>query len=121
MKHLKQAFDKLISTGKEYVFSVTTFAFPIQRAIKVNLKGEVEPFFLEYIFSRSQDLEEAFHDAGQFYWGKCDAFLKDKQLFSCGSCPEILPRYLVQDIDTIEDWQQAELMYKMLQSSRNCV
>jgi N-acylneuraminate cytidylyltransferase len=119
-KYLKQAFDKLISTGKDYVFSVTTFAFPIQRAIKVNQKGEVDPFFPEYVSSRSQDLEEAFHDAGQFYWGKWDAFLKDKPLFSCQSCPEIIPRYLVQDIDTIEDWQQAELMYKTVQKSKDC-
>ena len=62
--------------------------------------------------TRSQDLEEAYHDAGQFYWGTKDAWLDNKPLFSKHSMPVFLPRYLVQDIDTEEDWIRAELMYR---------
>ncbi|GAB2689956.1 pseudaminic acid cytidylyltransferase [Aliiglaciecola sp. 3_MG-2023] len=97
--------------SKSFSFSVTSFAFPIQRAISVK-QGNVEPMFKQDIFKRSQDLEEAYHDAGQFYWGRTDDYLSKKGIFSQHSVPVILPRHLVQDIDTPEDWQRAELMYQ---------
>jgi pseudaminic acid cytidylyltransferase len=103
------------SAAHDFVFSVTSFAFPIQRAIRIGAGDSVEPFFPEHIGSRSQDLAEAFHDAGQFYWGRADAFLNDRPLFSPRSLPVVLPRHLVQDIDTLEDWTRAELMYAALQ------
>jgi pseudaminic acid cytidylyltransferase len=55
-----------------------------------------------------------YHDAGQFYWGKAQALLDDEVMFSGKTIPVVLFRYLVQDIDTLEDWQRAELMYKVL-------
>lgn len=112
---LREGFEKLVASGKSYVFSVTRFAFPIQRAIHLSALGEVEALFPEYIFSRSQDLEEAYHDAGQFYWGRAQAFLDEVVVFSPASLPVILPRHLVQDIDTPEDWRRAELMYQAFQ------
>ena len=96
---------------KAFAFSVSTFDFPIQRAITRNKKG-LAPMFPEYSDTRSQDLHEAIHDAGQFYWGRCKDFLSDKHLFSEHSIGIDIPRYLVQDIDTLEDWTRAELMYK---------
>ena len=98
----------------DYAFSVTSYAFPIQRSLKVLGNGRVAPMFPEFVATRSQDLEEVFHDAGQFYWGRCDAFLADRPIFSPSSLPVVLPRYLVQDIDTEEDWRRAELMYEAL-------
>jgi len=62
-------------------------------------------------------LEEAYHDAGQFYWGKAQAFKDESPLFSEVATPYVLPRYLVQDIDTMEDWIRAEAMYKVLQET----
>src|SRR6185369_4336762 len=67
-KYLRKAFEMLTSSCKQFVFSVASFPFPIQRAIRINKEGTVEPFFPQHINKRSQDLEEAFHDAGQFYW-----------------------------------------------------
>lgn len=96
---------------KHFAFSVTSFAFPIQRALKMQ-NGGVVPFSPDDIPKRSQDLEEAYHDAGQFYWGRSAAFLTGKRTFTEQSIPIVLPRFLVQDIDTLEDWQRAELMYK---------
>jgi len=66
--------------------------------------------------TRSQDLEEAWHDAGQFYWGKVDAWLTGKVLFGPESSPIILPRHQVQDIDTPEDWTRAEWLFKAMQA-----
>lgn len=112
VRYLKEGFEKLVASGKSYVFSVTSFPFPIQRAIRLNARGEVEALFPEHVFSRSQDLEDAYHDAGQFYWGRAQAFVDEIVAFSPASLPVILPRHLVQDIDTLEDWRRAELMYQ---------
>lgn len=116
-KHLVAAYEILRKTEKQYIFSVTSFPFPIQRGIRINASGEVEGLQPEHFYTRSQDLEEAFHDAGQFYWGRPRAFLDGIILHSAAALPYVLPRYLVQDIDTEEDWRRAELMFQALQQT----
>ena len=112
IEYLKQGLSMLqAQADKSFAFSVSSFPFPIQRAISINENG-VTPMFADQIGKRSQDLEEAFHDAGQFYWGKTDDYLSPKGIFSQHSLPVVLPRHLVQDIDTPEDWLRAELMYQ---------
>jgi N-acylneuraminate cytidylyltransferase len=115
---LQRGLQVLHSSGTDYAFSVTSFAFPIQRAIRMTSDQRVEMFQPEYFNTRSQDLEEAWHDAGQFYWGKARAWLDNKPLFS-GAAPVILPRHRVQDIDTSEDWRRAELMFGALNQSKS--
>jgi len=116
---LQRGLQVLQSTGADYAFSVTSYAFPIQRAIRITPEQRVEMFQPEHFNTRSQDLEEAWHDAGQFYWGKAQSWLAQKPLFSPGSAPVLLPRHRVQDIDTPEDWERAEWMFKALQQARH--
>jgi len=111
---IRRAYEQMQSVQADYCFTVTSFAFPIQRAIKITAENRVEMLYPEHLETRSQDLEESYHDAGQFYWGKAEAFKQQKPLFSKSATPYILPRYLVQDIDTLEDWKKAELMYKTI-------
>jgi N-acylneuraminate cytidylyltransferase len=113
---LRRGYEALIGTGKSFAFSVTTFESAIQRAIRLIPGDGVAPFFPQWIDSRSQDLEEAYHDAGQFYWGRAEAFRTGVPIFAAHSVPIVLPRYQVQDIDTPEDWKRAELMYASLGS-----
>lgn len=113
---LQRGIDLLQMSGADYTFSVTSYAFPIQRAIRVTADQRVQMFNPEHFSTRSQDLEEAFHDAGQFYWGKAQAWLAGKPLFSEDSAPLLLPRHRVQDIDTQEDWDRAEWLFKAMQS-----
>ncbi len=113
-QYIQEAYEKLLTCRSDYCFSATSFAFPIQRAIKLK-NDSVEMFYPEHFNTRSQDLEEAYHDAGQFYWGTPKAWCEEKPIFSANSSVILLPRYLVQDIDTLEDWKRAELMYKVLQ------
>lgn len=113
---LRRGLAVLTETGADYAFSVTSYAFPIQRAIRITTAGRVEMFNPEHFNTRSQDLEEAYHDAGQFYWGKASAWLHGNIIFSTASAPVMLPRYRVQDIDTPEDWLRAEWMFKALQA-----
>jgi len=113
---LRRGFSTLQQSGADYAFSVTSYAFPIQRAIRITGNGRVEMFNVEHFGTRSQDLEEAFHDAGQFYWGNASAWLAGKSLFSHDATPVLLPRHRVQDIDTVEDWERAEWLFKAMQS-----
>ena len=114
---ISKAYQQLKDLRADYCFSVTSFSFPIQRAIKIVQGDKVNMFYPEHFNTRSQDLEEAYHDAGQFYWGKAQAFKDESPLFSEVATPYVLPRYLVQDIDTMEDWIRAETMYKVLQET----
>ena len=115
---LEQAFDLFNSTTKpSAVFTATSYSFPIQRAIRINRHGYSSPFDQESIVKRSQDLEEFFHDAGQFYLATADSWLKNIDIFNKGR-PLLIPRFFVQDIDTEEDWIYAELMHCALQSQR---
>jgi pseudaminic acid cytidylyltransferase len=116
-KFLREGFQILHErVDAEFAFGVTTFAFPIFRALRVTKNGHVEMLWPENEMKRSQDLPEAFHDAGQFYWGRRDAFFRNDGVFTSRSYPVFLPRHLVQDIDTSEDWDRAERMFKTLAS-----
>lgn len=112
---IKAGLGKLREEGCDYVFPVTSFPFPIQRAIRIVASGRAEMFYPEHFSTRSQDLEEAYHDAGQFYWGTADAWLQQKAIFSPSSVPLVLPRYRVLDIDTMEDWEHAERIFAAIQ------
>ncbi len=109
---IRQGFEALQGSSKAFAFSITSYAFPIQRAVRVLADGGVEAIYPEHRMTRSQDLEHTYHDAAQFYWGTAAAFLADLPLFAPHSVGIVLPRHLVQDIDTPEDWERAELMYR---------
>ncbi|MDH1729039.1 pseudaminic acid cytidylyltransferase [Pseudomonas chengduensis] len=117
---IRKGLSVLQQTSADYAFTVTSYAFPIQRAVRLTESGRLEMFQPEQFNTRSQDLEEAYHDAGQFYWGVADAWLESRPLFGCGSVPVLLPRHRVQDIDTSEDWQRAEWMFKAMLADEGC-
>jgi pseudaminic acid cytidylyltransferase len=99
----------------DFVLPVTSYASPVQRALVLDDSST----FLEMrepteFSSRSQDLEESFHDAGQFCWGLAEAWISGDTPFQRKTLPYNLPRFRVQDIDTNEDWDRAELLHKVL-------
>lgn len=111
---ISEAFKQFKESGAEYCFTATSFPYPVQRAFLLTEQNRLQMFDSDHYDTRSQDLPEAYHDAGQFYWGTANAFLENKQVFSDIATPYILPRHLVQDIDTPEDWNRAELMYELI-------
>ena len=113
-KYLIRGFEKLKNSNAKNAFSCTSMPFPIQRTFKITDDERCEMFWPENFSKRSQDLEEAYQDAGQFYWTNLNIKSTDI-IFGKDSIPIVLPRYLVQDIDTLEDWQRAELMYEVIQ------
>lgn len=111
---LSASLQSLVSSGRDFVFSVTSYSFPIQRALRMLPQGGVELVQPGHGLTRSQDLEPLYHDAGQFYWGYVQAFLQKKDMYSDRAMPFFLPRYRVQDIDTLEDWARAEWLMQAL-------
>lgn len=112
-KYLIEGFDKLKNSKAKHAFSCTSMPFPIQRTFKITPNGRCEMFWPENFMKRSQDLEEAYQDAGQFYWTNLN-IESEEITFGKDSIPIILPRYLVHDIDTLEDWKRAEVIYQSI-------
>lgn len=110
---LRRGWDALQNGQMDFAFSATTFPFPVFRGLLKDGAG-VRMIFPEHFPTRSQDLPEALHDAGQFYWGTSRAWKEEERVFTERAAPVMLPRYRVQDIDTPEDWQRAEVLWRVL-------
>jgi pseudaminic acid cytidylyltransferase len=110
---IRQGLELLSQVAADrFVFTATVYASPIQRALRLDPgTGEAHMWQPEQFSKRSQDLEPAYHDAGQFYWGRPKAWLRARNLFE-SSMPLLLPRWRVQDIDTPDDWIRAELLFE---------
>lgn len=115
---IRAAHQMLRESSVDYVFTTASFPYPIQRALRQSTNGGCEMFWPEFRQRRSQNLEPAYHDAGQFYWGRREAWLEQRPLFTPNSRMLILPRHRVQDIDVPEDWERAELIFQLLQRDR---
>ncbi|MBN2564011.1 MAG: pseudaminic acid cytidylyltransferase [Phycisphaerae bacterium] len=116
---LREGFETLRRNGASSVFSVTSFPFPIFRALRKDENGRLSMFWPEHELTRSQDLPAAYHDAGQFYWVHVPRFLETKKLYAADAMSVLLPRYLVQDIDTPEDWETAEILFQVIDRRRS--
>ena len=116
---LKSAKALMDSGGYDTVFPVLPYSFPIQRAIKINQEKRVEMFQPEHLNSRSQDLESAYHDSGQFYWFSINNFKEKGKLWTDNSGVVVLSEMEAHDIDTLEDWKVAEFKYQSLQREEN--
>lgn len=103
-----------ISEKTNAAISVVEYSFPIQRSVKLNDNGHILPNYPQLMDARSQDLEKMYHDAGQFYFVKVSTFLKEKNLWCKRAAPIILSELEVQDLDTMTDWQLAEIKYKLI-------
>ncbi|MFA6568252.1 MAG: pseudaminic acid cytidylyltransferase [Victivallales bacterium] len=115
-EYLKKGYDLIVREKAASAFSVTSFPYPIFRALKLDKDDRLRMFWPENYRVRSQDLPEAYHDAGQFYWLDARKFAVEKRFFSADAVPITLPRKFVQDIDTLEDWERAEFIYKALEN-----
>ena len=109
---LKNALSLLKQGRADYCFPVGEYHSPIQRSLKMSEDGRLAPFFSEFEISRTQDLERAFHDAGQFYWGKKQAWLTNPNVHK-SSLGFPVPWFKVSDIDTLIEWQRAERLFHL--------
>ncbi|MGL6116736.1 pseudaminic acid cytidylyltransferase [Plesiomonas sp.] len=110
---IDSAYEMLLQFGG-FIFSAANYCFPPQRALNYSKEYGTRALFPQYIEKRSQDLEDAIHDAGQFYWASADDFSSSESCFSERGRPFILNRLKVMDIDTIDDWNDAETLFKVI-------
>jgi len=114
---LKEAYTILISKKLDAVFPVMPFSFPIQRSLKLKDR-KLEYFYPEFENSRSQDLEKAYHDAGQFYIINTSSLLTNNSILSKNTGAILITELEAQDIDNETDWKIAEIKYELLQSTK---
>ncbi len=110
-ERLREALELLDRSGAPGVFPVTSFPAPVHRGFLRDEEGRVRMLWPEHMESRSNDLPDVFHDAGQFYFWDIPRFLAEPMLYPPASRGLVLPRHEVQDIDTEEDWAMAERLY----------
>lgn len=111
---LQAAWARLEDSGAQYCFPVARFPAPIQRAMRETADGRLEMFQPENFNVRSQDLEPAYFDVGQFYWGRPEAFRAGLRMFGPDSALLETPLWRAVDIDTPEDWDRAEKLWRVL-------
>jgi pseudaminic acid cytidylyltransferase len=110
---LQEAYDLLHKHSYDCVFPVLRFGFPFQRALRLDTTKRIELLQPEHISTRSQDLEPAFHDSGQFYFFKVSALRQKKQLWTNQTGAIVLSEMEAHDIDHEEDWAIAEFKYRI--------
>lgn len=110
---LKKSFKILKKNKKNFVFPITEYTHPIQRAFKLAKKNKLIFFTKKHELTRTQDLVKSYHDVGQFYWGSVSNWLSKKKMHSNGIGLPI-PKWRVVDIDNLQDWKRAELLFKVL-------
>jgi pseudaminic acid cytidylyltransferase len=118
-KYLLRGLKMIEENNSLFSFSASLLSSPFQRSFKINKNKKCEMFYPEEFKKRSQDLEEAYQDNGQFYWIDINKYFKckNKNFFDNHSTPIVMPKYLSHDIDSLEDWEYAELMFYALKST----
>lgn len=112
---LVNAYDLMKRRDSEFVYPVAHYVHPVQRAMRQLQSGQMEFIDAASEMTRTQDLEETFHDAGQFYWGKATAWLAQKKMHS-GGLGMIIPNWRVVDIDNLDDWKRAEILFQIIKN-----
>jgi len=109
IEKLIKSYEIMIEKNVDGIIPVVPFGYPIQRAFRISFDNKLEYMWPENINKRSQDLEQCYHDAGQFYWSKIRSFIKHKYLLTDNTMPYILTEFEAHDIDNIDDWEYAEM------------
>jgi len=117
-KTLQHAYDQLVASENDALQPVCRFSVPIEWAMKIE-NGLLVQNNKEAQLMRSQDMIPKYYDAGMFYMIRTTVLLKEKSLIPEKTMPYIMNEREVQDIDTLEDWNMAELKYRMIKEQNN--
>lgn len=113
MERLYEAFDTLNNGVWDYVFPAIEFSSPVERGLQKSKSGQVKFTHEEYLNVRTQDIEASFHDAGQFYFGKTEAWINKKPILNGNSTFIELNKYEVLDVDNFQDWEFMDKLLKI--------
>ena len=111
---LCRAFDTIISQNAEYVATFAKYSVPPQWRCVMDKNSNMHFAEPDTLLTRSQDLEDMYYDAGQFYIYKTEAFMTNNGNMNGKVLGLVVPETEVQDIDDYDDWKMAEIKYKMM-------
>jgi len=111
-------YEKLHEVGNDSVIAVQKNPHPIKRSLTVSDKGMLDMLWDEYRLTRSQDLEDTYHDAAQMYWARTQQFLKERSFLTKCTAAIVLGELDAHDIDTPEDWDTAEKLWQFMNYSK---
>ena len=115
---LRLGYEAIANGDAAFSMAVSRFCTPIERALTVTAEGRIQMRWPEFRGTRTQEFEPAYHDAGQFYWGRAESWISESEIFGPDTCPIFLPRARAVDIDTLEDWDFALKLYEIESRSR---
>lgn len=115
-KDLKKAYAVFRKSKSNFTFPVTEYSHPIQRALKLDKSKKIKAIDKKNYLKRSQDFQKRFYDIGCFYWGKSHIWQKKVDVFKNSTSIQI-PNWRTVDIDSIDDWKRAELIFKLLNNT----
>ena len=110
---LKKTYEKIKKNHKKFIFPVSEYPHPIERAFILNKKNEIRFLQRSNANLNTQLFREKYHDVGQFYWAKKEVWLKSSTIHN-NSIAYIIPKYRAVDIDDMEDWKKAKALFKGL-------
>jgi pseudaminic acid cytidylyltransferase len=110
---LVEVLDLVREQDVDFAYPVAEYAHPVQRAMRRLPGGKMQFIMPEFELMRTQDLEKSYHDAGQFYWGKASAWREQRKMHT-GGLGLPIPNWRVVDIDSMEDWKRAEMIFQLL-------
>jgi N-acylneuraminate cytidylyltransferase len=110
---IQNAFNQLIRSDNDALLPVCRFSVPIEWAMKIE-NGILVPNDKKALLIRSQDLTPKYYDVGMFYMIKTAVLIKEKSLTPLKTMAYVMKEQEVQDIDTIDDWNIAEMKYKLI-------
>jgi len=113
---LSDALALMKESNANFAYPVTDYVHPIQRAMRKLSNGKMEFIQGEYEMTRTQDLDRSYHDTGQFYWGKVSAWKAQMNMHTAG-VGLVIPNWRVVDIDNLDDWKRAELLFKVMKKN----
>ena len=113
---LKKSFKTLKKNKSNFIFPIAEYEHPIQRAFRIDKKNKLIFFRKKNELTRTQDLVKSYHDVGQFYWGHVSNWLSKKKMHSNG-IGLIIPKWRAVDIDNVQDWKRAELLFKVMKNN----
>lgn len=113
-KILQQAYDMIVHDQADFVMPVIAYSCPFERALKLDEQGGITMRNLAHLNQRTQDCETLYHDVGQFYFGSAEAWQNPGQFYDRRVKAITVPKYRAHDIDTLDDWMLAEMVFSQL-------
>lgn len=110
-KKIVEGLKKIKRNKYDFIFSASKLNFDFFKSFCLTNHKYIKLLFKKNLSSK-KSVKYAYIDVGQFYWAKVKTWLKRKNTFTTKSSIIEIERIKAQDINYLEDWEFAKLLYK---------